>query len=447
MGHNSRSNSGTLGPLNSSQVGQTGLGTISPNIAPSLTDSSSPSQPDTSSVVFMPNIPVTECSHGSTSSSETLDTAASTSVTAALGATSSPSSSSSSPGPQDISGADDQGTASAQQTPPWAAAALKSAAMARAVAKWLLGQNNVIKVSEYFTKDAKDWVEETIDSNPELRAARDRVVAAGIRFTVVLLGSYSRNEMAPYSDMDFIVLAEREDPLVEEFGRRLNSLQAVNAHHGGFSMDPAIDGLYQTTPAGLVQRAQNRDMAVAYESAPGVGAELFNQFLEGRRSAVTNAALLNAVETARRNRWDAIGHPKRSILASEKKPDFDDKEINVKNDLLRFLITTTAPLVEYCERTQQGAPSPPMPTVERIRWLAQYGPPDLQKALNKGLAKKLIADFEALQAMRYELHFKNGSEVDVFRVRDVNKKWLLTMLDKDFRAYNEILAKFFAAHG
>jgi hypothetical protein len=288
------------------------------------------------------------------------------------------------------------------------------------------------------TAGARQWLAYVMANSPEVQNA---LVAIGpVDFQIVLLGTYSRAEMAPYSDMDFVILSRNPAAMAPLAAAFAGLVGLVGAARGGINFDPAVNGEPCMDPQGLDLASENRDMAVAYTR--GADHQLLREAMTFRRWRVRGPDLLGLLAQRRKERWDAIAHPKVSLLANlAKDVDFD---IDVKAKLLRFLIVLTSLLAEYVEYFEAAANAPPAPmsTVARLAWLCEYGPPDLRTALGaSALLVRLRHDFVELQSLRFDLHFANGREVDRILASRLNPNWVRRVIE-DFRAYNAALEDF-----
>jgi UTP:GlnB (protein PII) uridylyltransferase len=289
---------------------------------------------------------------------------------------------------------------------------------------------NMSKISLELTHDTIECFKGILAQSEPVVLKRSKIEGT---HAIVLAGTASRGEMAPHSDVDFVVLCEndKDKAAAEELGRQLNLIRVTKGDP--FNADPAIDGNYGMTLSELVERAISVDLVCV-----GGEASLLARFRTLFVKERSKSQLLGSMKAALEKHRLSLLDKRRSVLATAQKSGWPNTDVNVKTHLLRFLITTMATLAPLEEKT--SSTPVPMSTVERIQWMTANGSEALQVALKKdGLGNSLVQDFEHMQEVRYKLHFEKGKEVDEFQPDEEVTKWLPGAVDR-LALYGEALA-------
>lgn len=145
--------------------------------------------------------------------------------------------------------------------------------------------------------------------------------------------------MAPHSDVDFTVVCEHEEDVgaANALGEQLNLIRAAKGDP--FNADPAISGKAGMSLADLIETAVGLDLVVV-SGEPKV-LDCFRVLYLFRHD---KREFLKGVKDALSTQGPGLLDKKRSISATAKAKGWSETEVNVKNNLLRFLMKTMAAL-------------------------------------------------------------------------------------------------------
>lgn len=245
-----------------------------------------------------------------------------------------------------------------------------------------------------FTEEVQTWMIKTL---------KHFIDPSSPPFVILALGSFARKEMAPYSDMDFIVICEPENeakiqPMLEAYGKAMR--QNLLDRHGGFNIDDVTGSI--SSPEGFVKKP-GRDALLIYQSSPEAKA-LYEKFQLSQRNKASKSDNLSLIVDKSKELLNTFNV---KFLSKRKRPL---SQANVKKDFLEPILTPIAMLAEYYD-LQNGSDPDVLTTAERLNKYID----------DKNLSKRMLNHFDYFLKLRYMLHNESGKENDELLITD--KKW------------------------
>lgn len=284
---------------------------------------------------------------------------------------------------------------------------------------------DISAAAKSFTEKVQAWM---------LTTVKRFVDPATPPFIILALGSFARKEMAPYSDMDFVVICDPKDeakvkPVLEAYTKIMR--QNLLDRDGGFSVDDVTGNIF--SPEGFKQNS-GRDTLLLYQNSPKA-MELYQRFLSSHQQRAMKSDMPSEIVMTAEGLLKTFN----SRFPPSSRPFFKPKlskvksSVNVKKHFLEPLLTPISMLAEYSHLANPDTPE-------------QLNTPDRLTAYidDKKLRAKMLGHFDYFFRLRYLLHNKRGKEDDELVVTDAEWQDFEKRLEtfrKDYKEYIKFIKK------